>query len=230
MNERIFAYFFWILLLLPLSVGLGQNLSETGERWDVLYEQGFEEVEEGGLPKDFFILDGKFSVANRGGRKCLVLPGNPVGENGLLFGPRLVDTDVTMQFSINMNSRGRRFSSWECAVGGMRGLRFRFDAGMQRASIRQEDQILQTTSFSRIQEPWTCVMVEVSKIKGTAQISAQLKMWQENSMVPSGWILQLENLKALPSGRFAIWGYSYSGEEIQWDDLIIKKRREHLEP
>ena len=189
---------------------------------ELLYHENFEEIEEGKLPEDLFILDGDFSVQVRDQRKCLVLPGSPVGENGLLVGPRVQGSGAILQFSVKMTSRGRRFSSWECAMGGVRGARMRFDGGLNKVTLSLNYEALKTLQLSRNKDSWTCVLFEASTSTEKNDPCMRFKVWAETSSPPTTWNLIIPCSKDIPFGRCAIWGYTYSGEEILWDDIYIQ--------
>ena len=57
--------------------------------WNVEFSENFSKIGIGGEPDSLFILDGDYTVQQGvGDEKSLKLPGAPMGDFGLLFGPR----------------------------------------------------------------------------------------------------------------------------------------------
>src|ERR1700759_4324031 len=73
-----------------------------------LYQNNFESVEVGKVPDDFLVLDGGFAVKSDGKNKFLELPGAPLDNFGVLFGPT-EKSDLQVSARINSTSKGRRY-------------------------------------------------------------------------------------------------------------------------
>jgi len=221
MNKQIFAYFFWILLLLPFRVGLGQNQSDAGERWDVLYEQRFEEVEEGGLPEDFFILEGQFSVAKRDGRKCLVLPGHPVDEHGFLFGPRLNSSNVELSFSCLGGFKSRKHNVYAGALSGVRGIHFRINPSFRDFRVTHSDYEKHRDGVIWSPKEWMRVDI-LAQPEKERKTRLRVHIYPAVSGGEDGWksIFFVDGL--LVGGKCALWGFAYAEQEMAWDDLVIR--------
>jgi len=221
MNKRILASFFWILLLLPIRVGLGQNLSEGKGSWDVLYKQNFEKVEEGGVPKDFFILDGQFSVTQRGGRQCLVLPGHPVGEHGFLFGPRLNNSNVELSFSCLGGFKSRKHNVYAGALSGVRGIHFRINPSFRDFRVTHSEYEEQRDGLIWLPKEWMRVHILAQPEKeGKTRLSVHI--YRPVSGAMDGWKSNFLVDGLLRGGKCALWGFSYAEQEMAWDDLVIR--------
>ncbi len=206
-----------------ISVAIADGVEPP--EWEVLYQQDFEEVEVGSLPDDFFVLDGDFSVGMTGNGKCLVLPGNPIGEFGFLFGPRFDKKNVECAFSFWTKNLGRRFSSLECAIGGIRGFRLRLDGVAKSATFRCGDTILTEKCPDWNVETWTSLRFRASVSDENSNMVASFKLWEAKDYEPVRWLHLAAPTDPLPMGRCLLWGYPYAGTEILWDDLQIRALR-----
>ncbi len=75
-------------------------IKEMGSGWNLEYHENFSGCRVGEEPESLFILDGHYSVQEESkGQKYLQLPGTPMGDFGLLFGPRIKDRGLALRFS-----------------------------------------------------------------------------------------------------------------------------------
>ena len=65
-----------------------QEITDGIANWNVEFSEDFSGVDVDAEPESIFILDGEYTVQEDGNNKCLSLPGSPMGDFGLLFGPR----------------------------------------------------------------------------------------------------------------------------------------------
>ena len=130
--------------------------------WKVAYEQNFEKIEEGRLPNDFFVLDGRFSVQQRNARKCLILPGNPVGEFGFLFGPRFGLETMELSFSCLGGFRSRRHSAFSGAIGGIRGLHYRINPSSRKGILSYLDDWKHDDHITWESKEWMRVCIKIA--------------------------------------------------------------------
>ena len=72
-------------------------------KWSVDFEENFSSLELGSEPENLFILDGAYTVSQEENDKRLTLPGSPVGDFGLLFGPRVREKNLSLSFSFLAN-------------------------------------------------------------------------------------------------------------------------------
>ena len=84
-------------------------------------EENFSGLELGSEPENLFILDGAYAVSQEENDKRLTLPGSPVGDFGLLFGPRVREKSLSLSFSFLATKRGRRLPALAAGLGGVRG-------------------------------------------------------------------------------------------------------------
>ncbi len=221
MNKQRLPFFFWILLLLTARVGLGQDLSEVEEYWDVLYEQSFEDVEEGGVPEDFFILEGQFSVAMRDGRKCLVLPGHPVDEHGFLFGPRLNSSNVELSFSCLGGFKSRKHNVYAGALSGVRGIHFRINPSFREFRVTHLDYEEKRGGIIWSPKEWMRVHI-LARPEKEKKTRLMVHIYPAVGGGVDGWKSNFLIDGLLVGGKCALWGFAYAEQEMAWDDLVIR--------
>ena len=145
--------FFLILGCSPKKV---KNLSSTDENnskennaeWIIEFSEDFSEVETGSEPESLFILDGVYTVeVDQNDEKILSLPGSPMGDFGLLFGPRIREKDLELRFSFFSTKQGRRMPSIAAGIGGVRGLRLRLNPAVKNLVLTFDDQTLKEFPF-----------------------------------------------------------------------------------
>jgi hypothetical protein len=223
MSKQRFKLTISCYLMLGVSLTLIQAKVEGAEEWTTVYKENFDQQLEGTIPKDFFVLDGEFQVVSKEGRKCLSLSANPVGEHGLLFGPRLRGETVRLSFSCLGAFKSRRHNVFAGALGGMRGLGFRINPSSQKISfsLNEEPLSLQNINWSSTQ--WMRIHLEASTNPSSKKTSFRYRITDELELTSScegSFALD----KLLSSGRCVLWGFSYSGKEMYWDDLLIRFR------
>src|SRR5436309_127004 len=73
-----------------------------------LYQNDFEKTEVGKIPAEFLVLDGNFVVKQEATNKFLELPGSPLENFAVQFGPPEI-SDISVSARINGKAQGRRY-------------------------------------------------------------------------------------------------------------------------
>lgn len=107
------------MLSLLLQAGLSSLLAKEPAK---IYEENFNDVAIGSQPKEVMVLEGEFTVREAGGQKSFVLPGEPLGNFGFLFGPRM-KPPVTIALGVVAEKKGRRMPRFGLGWGGQNGLK-----------------------------------------------------------------------------------------------------------
>ena len=107
--------------------------------WSVEFEEKFSDFEVGTEPENLFILDGAYAVTQEENDKRLTLPGSPVGDFGLLFGPRVREKSLSLSFSFLATKKGRRLPALAAGLGGVRSYRFRLNAATKEILLFRHD-------------------------------------------------------------------------------------------
>lgn len=217
MNKTFSNLFVWSLLICFYEHAQGAL------PWKVAYEQNFEKIEVGRLPDDFFVLDGRFSVQQRNARKCLILPGNPVGEFGFLFGPRFGLETMELSYSCLGGIKSRRHSVFSGAIGGIRGLNYRMNPSSGKGILTYLNDWKHDDRITWESKEWMRVYIKIVPQPVKQGMLISLKTHRESeSMGPKEGFTTF--LKGTLSGKCALWGFSYAEEEMRWDDILILTR------
>ena len=217
-KEAIFSYLSLAITLAPVH-----TKAEGAEEWTTVYEENFDQLLEGSTPQDFFVLDGDFRVVSKEGRKCLSLSANPVGEHGFLFGPRLRGESVRLTFSCLGAFKSRRHNVFAGALGGMRGVAFRINPSSQEISFSKNEEPLSSYNINWSSNQWMRVHLETSNYLPSKKTTIHYKLGPESELTSfREGSFSFDGF--LPSGRCVLWGFSYSGKEMHWDNLLIQLR------
>jgi len=216
-NKTFINLFVWSLLI--CFCGHAQGALP----WKVAYEQNFEKIQEGRLPDDFFVLDGRFSVQQRNARKCLILPGNPVGEFGFLFGPRFGLETMELSYSCLGGVKSRRHSVFSGAIGGIRGLNYRMNPSSGKGILTYLNDWKHDDHITWASKEWmrVCIKIVPQPVKQGMMITLKTHLESESAGPKEGFTTFL---KGTLSGKCALWGFSYAEKEMRWDDILILTR------
>ena len=92
--------------------GHNPETHEAEGSWSVEFDEKFSDFEVGTEPENLFILDGAYAVTQEENDKRLTLPGSPVGDFGLLFGPRVREKSLSLSFSFLQRRRVEDCRLW----------------------------------------------------------------------------------------------------------------------
>lgn len=221
--NRFFLSLLCVFLVSFFDKAHGTSPQKREKDWKVIYEQNFEEIEDGKLPKDFFILEGSFSVHRRDGRKCLVLPGNPVGEHGFLFGPRLGTETMELSFSCLGGVKSRRHSAFSGAIGGIRGIHYRLNPVSKTGILSYLDYWKHENYIDWDSREWMRVCLQIVEQTDKAEMLIRLEVRLESAQ--SGQVAAMNSVIKNLAGKCVLWGFSYAEQEMLWDDLLIRVLR-----
>jgi len=91
------------------------TFSERNSSWVVEFSEDFSKMEIGSEPESLFILDGAYTVqVGQNEEKILTLPGSPMGDFGLLFGPRIREKGLELRFSF-FSRKKRTKDAFNCS-------------------------------------------------------------------------------------------------------------------
>ena len=200
-----------------------KNESPNQLEWNLEFSEDFSEINIGDEPESIFILDGAYTVQSVGvNERCLLLPGMPMGDFGILFGPRIKDKSLELSFSFFASRKGRRMPSVAAGIGGVRGYRIRLNPAARKIILSMDETVFKEIPFSWIGDQWWNVRFRASPSYDSPGLtSLQFKLWPKIEDEPDKWFLSQEFKVEFAGGKCALWGYPYSSMPILFDDIKI---------
>jgi hypothetical protein len=211
-----------ILTLLMAAVLCSRLSGGTAAAEDAkpIYENNFETTEAGKVPDDFLVIDGTFAVKQEGTNKFLELPGEPLDNFGIVFGPT-VQSDVSVFARIRGTKKGRRQPIFAIGLNGQSGYKLQVTPAKGFLEIIRDDASVTNIPFEWKSGEWTHLKMQVTKAGESFRVEG--KAWSEGNPEPEKYMIGCESSKDLPKGRPSIWGSPISTTPIQFDDLVVKK-------
>ena len=182
----------------------------------VLFEQNFDALPAGHLPKDFLALAGEFSVVVDGDTHCIELPGSPLDTFGVLFGPSNGEA-CTLEGRFFGTKSGRKFPTFGLSVRGAGGYRLQVSPGKGQVEIYKGDDALVGVPFVWQTGAWTSLSLELRRQGGGWILEG--RAWNEGGSKPTEPTVRWEVASDIAAGRAAFWASPYSGTPIRIDDL-----------
>jgi hypothetical protein len=196
---------------------------QAEEKWEVEFEENFSSLEVGSEPENLFILDGAYAVSQEENDKRLTLPGSPVGDFGLLFGPRVREKSLGLTFSFFATKKGRRLPALAAGLGGVRSYRFRLNAATRQILLFRQDVEIGKVAYQWESGAWSRVRFQALPGDGE-KTRIRLKLWKRGEEEPKEWLFDEIDPSAFAGGKCALWGYPYAGTPIHFDDLKIESK------
>ena len=120
--------------------------------------------------------------------KRLTLPGSPVGDFGLLFGPRVREKSLSLSFSFLATKKGRRLPALAAGLGGVRSYRFRLNAATKEILLFRHDLEIGKVAYQWESGAWHSVCFQA--IPGAGENTRiRLKLWKRGEKEPDEWLL-----------------------------------------
>ena len=193
------------------------------KNWEKIYTNDFSTTTMGEEPEGMFVLAGDFKVRERESNSLLILPGEPLGNFGILFGSRRQD-DVAVRARISSDLRGRRMPTFSIGLNGRSGYRLRVNAAAKSVQLLKSGDVFSEAHFEWLPNTWIWLDLQVEKTDDKLWIITG-KAWLGDSLEPGDANVHFEDDKIPAKGRASVWGTPYSGKAILFDDLsiIVKK-------
>jgi hypothetical protein len=182
------------------------------------YHQDFQKSEEGSLPPELLVTNGKFEVHQDGDQKFLQLPGEPLDTFGFMLG---ADETNSIQTSIRATNTGKRFPEFGLGLAGPAGYRLWLQPAVGEIQLLKNDNVKTTKPFDWKPGAWLNLKLQLTKQNNKAVL--QGKLWSRGSPEPKDWTISFEDpeTEKPPKGRASVWGIPYSGTPIHFDDISI---------
>jgi hypothetical protein len=171
------------------------------------------------MPEEMMVLDGAFSVQSDGTNKFLELPGAPVDDFSVLFGPSQIEgTAVTAR--LYGTSRGRRFPVLSVGLNGVGGFDLQLAPAKKALELFKGDERVVAVPCTWESGTWSWLKLQVRKVgEGTWKVEA--KAWKQGATEPAAWMISYEEKTEPVAGRAMISGHPFSGTPIRFDDLRV---------
>ena len=201
-----------------------QEITDGTVTWNVEFSEDFASVDVEAEPESIFILDGEYTVKEDGNNKCLSLPGSPMGDFGLLFGPREREKPLELSFSFYASKKGRRMPSIAASIGGVRGYKLRLNPAARNLVLSMDETVFKEVPFSWKGQQWWKVRFQAFTGDTNQTTRLQCKLWPKEQNEPTEWFISEEFDIEYRGGKCALWGFPYSSTPILFDDLVISSR------
>jgi len=199
-----------------LALGMAALSGQVCAADTVLFEENFNALPSGALPKGFLALAGEFSVVVEGEAHYLELPGSPLDTFGVLFGPASAEP-CTLEGRFFGTKTGRKFPTFGLSLRGAGGYRLQVSPGKGQLEIYKGDDPLLGVPFAWQSGSWTQLKLSFRR-QGAGWI-IEGSAWTEGGIAPTEPQIRLEVATDIAAGRAAIWGSPYSGTPVRFDDL-----------
>ena len=197
-----------------------QATSSSSGNWELVYENDFSSYKAGEEPDDLFILDGDFAVREINGNKVLSLPGDPVGDFGILFGPRVKGKPVELRCRVSSTRKGRRMPAFAAGLGGVSGYRLRLNPATRNLQLILGEETVATAPFAWESGSWTHLRFR-AEAKGENATTVFAKTWTDGTKEPTAWNLVHVFPTPFAGGKCCLWGLPYASTEIHFDSLQV---------
>ena len=184
-----------------------------------LYENNFEKAEVGKVPEDFLVLNGVFAVKAEGGNKFLELPGAPVDDFAVQFGPT-EGAGVAVSARVYGTSTGRRAPVLAVGLNGVGGYELQVAPAKKALELFKGEERVASSPFTWESGAWTMLRLQVRKVKD-GEWKVEGRAWKQGTPGPIQWLIAYDEKAEPPTGRAFVSGHPFSGTPIRFDDLVV---------
>lgn len=186
-----------------------------------LYENNFEKSSLGRLTEEFLVLDGAFAVREEGGNRFLELPGAPVDDFTVQFGPS-EPAGLVVSARVFGTRTGRRFPVLAVGLNGAGGYELQLAPAKKAIELFKGDERLAAAQYAWEPGTWTWLRLQIVKIKD-GEWRLQGKAWKEGASEPVEWLIAYTETNEPPAGRAFVSGHPFSGTPLRFDDLRVAR-------
>lgn len=188
------------------------------------YQNDFEQTEVGKVPEDMMVLDGAFAVKSEGTNKFLELPGAPVEDFSVLFGPT-GSAGMAVTARVFGTSKGRRLPVLAVGLNGVGGYELQLAPAKKALELFRGEERLASVPCAWESGTWTWLRLQVRQVRDGAW-KVEGKAWKQGAPEPAGWTLSHDEKTEPPAGRAMVSGHPFSGTPIRFDDLRVSAAAE----
>ena len=189
-----------------------------------LYQNDSEKAEVGKVPDDMMVLEGAFAVKSDGTNKFLELPGAPVEDFSVLFGPT-ESAGTVVSARLFGTSKGRRAPVLAVGSNGVGGYELQLAPAKKALELFKGEERLASVPCTWESGTWTWLRLQVRQVKDGGW-KVEGKTWKQGAPEPAGWTLSHDEKTEPPAGRAMVSGHPFSGTPIRFDDLRVSAAAE----
>ena len=157
---RLCVCYFLFTVICVYGEEINKQITLSGKCWDQVYINDFSTATSGDQLDGMFVLAGEFKVEEREGNQMLVLPGEPLGDFGILFGSRRQD-NVAVRARISSDLRGRRMPAFSIGLNGRSGYRLRVSAAAKTVQLLKGNEVYSTVRFEWMPKSWIWMHLQI---------------------------------------------------------------------
>ena len=206
----------WICILAACGITAG-GLAQTKPR----YENDFEKAEVGKVPEDLLVLNGAFAVQQTNGNKFLEMPGAPLDDYSLIFGPT-ESAGIMVSARIQATRQGRRFPAFAIGLNGAGGYELQVAPARKSLELLKGEAVLARVPYPWESDTWTRLKLQVRKV-GDGVWKVEGKAWKHGTSSPSDWTITWTDTETPKPGRASLWGCPFADTPIRFDDLSVER-------
>jgi hypothetical protein len=186
-----------------------------------LYECKFDALSDGAPPDAFMVLGGDFNVKHDGTNGFLELPGSPLDNFAVQFGPAEKE-NVAITAQILGTNQGRRTPTFGVGLGGVSGWKLQVSPGRKTIELLRDQDSRASKEFDWKGGTWMQLRLQVRKLQdGEWRIEG--KTWPKGEPEPKDWQVSFEEKEAPIAGKASVFGSPFAGTPIQFDELRVDR-------
>lgn len=186
----------------------------------LLYKSDFENLSPGKPPAEFLTLKGPFSVAESEGGRALRLEGEPIDGCVIQVGSSFKGGG-TIRARIRAESRRRVHPMFGLGLHGQSGFFLRIAPATRQMEIVRREEIVTSDPVEWKSGEWLWLEMTVSGSAGKWKVEG--RSWAQDGARPEAPQITALSEEETLSGRATLRGAQYSGHDIWFDDVEVRK-------
>lgn len=217
------SYFIWVILFaFPIPTwAQDEEKKEEAADSNVVFDEGFDELEAGDVPGDYFVIEGEWFIAELDGGKALKLAEAPLVEASVQLGKSL-KTGGTIKARIKADRKRRSFPRFGVGLHGLSGFKLRLVPVQGKIELMKGgiDDPVQAVDFEWRGGEWFYLELTV-KVAGDAW-TVSGRVWAESDSRPKQAQIEYIATDVRLSGKGSVTGTAYAGLPIFYDDIEVR--------
>lgn len=178
-----------------------------------------EKWEEGEVPAEVFVVEGKFSVVAKEGNKAIEIGVGELVEANALLGDSARGS-ASIETRVFASKQGRSFPKFAIGVHGQSGYRLVVFPAKKEVQLVKQEEVVKSLPFTWVSDAWLKMKLEARKVaEGRWQVTG--KVWPAADAEPAEPQFSLEDTTLKGQGKCSIWGTTFSNTPILFDDVKV---------